>query len=56
MKPLQFFLLKIFSFLNLKRYLLVFQVMIQANNRRMPFALYISALAVTEPVCLLIGE
>ena len=32
------------------------QVMLQPHNRRMPFSLYISALAVTDTVVLLNGE
>ena len=33
-----------------------FQVMIQRHNRRMSFSLYISALAVSDTIVLLIGE
>ena len=33
-----------------------FQVMMQKHNRHMSFSLYISMLAVTDTICLLIGE
>ena len=47
--------------LNLHHYLLcilniLFEVMVQRHNRHMSFSLYISALAVSDTVALLIGE
>ena len=52
-----YFWRRIIFFLNLQKiFVLFFQVMIQAHNLRMSFSLYISALAVTDTICLLIGE
>ena len=41
---------------NTRYYRFPFQVMIQRHNRRMSISLYISALAVTDTIALLIGE
>ena len=41
---------------NTRCYCFSIQVMIQRHNRRMSISLYISALAVTDTIALLIGE
>ena len=43
-------------FLQMNAGKVMFQVMMQKHNRHMSFSLYISMLAVTDTICLLIGK